>query len=187
MSAPTLHHVSYQGCRPGNISERAATLYDGRIPRDLVTEDTPGALATFERGSMELKARWEYPDVSDLITSPTFAPRDVGADTSKSRYAGAEPGGHDGYVVQPVQNDNGFRVDLFDAADVGAGPVATLAGTNKECVPLILHSSWMPAFEGLADAERLRFSDETSAERLAEVPEELRASVRTVAEECDGL
>ena len=82
---------------------------------------------------MELKARWEYPDVSDLITSPTFAPRSVGADASKSRYAGAEPGGHDGYVIQPVQNDNGFRVEVFDAADVSAGPVATL-GANQQGV-----------------------------------------------------
>ncbi len=187
MSKPTLHHCSYQGCRPGNISKRAADLYEGRIPLDKVTEDTPGALATFERGSMELKARWEYPDVADLITSPTFAPRSVGADASKSRYAGAEPGGHDGYVIQPVQNDNGFRVEVFDAADVSAGPVATLAGTNKECVPLILHAAWMPAFDGLADAERLRFSDELSAERMAEVPEAFHASIREVAEECDQI
>ena len=187
MSTPTLHHVSYQGCRPGNISERAAALYKGRIPLDLVTEDTPGALATFERGSMALKARWEYPDVGDLITSPTFAPRAAGADDSKSSYAGAEPGGHDGYVIQPVQNDDGFRVDLFDAADVGAGPVATLAGTGKECVPLILHSAWMPAYDDLADDERLTFSDELSDERLAGVPEELLGSIREVAEECDRI
>ena len=187
MSTPTLHHVSYQGCRPGNISERAAALYEGRIPLDLVTEDTPGALATFERGSMALEARWEYPDVGDLITSPTFAPRAAGADDSKSSYAGAEPGGHDGYVIQPVQNDDGFRVDLFDAADVGAGPVATLAGTGKECVPLILHSAWMPAHDELADDERLTFSDELSDERLAGVPEELLGSIREVAEECDRI
>lgn len=187
MSKPTLHHVTYQGCRPGSISKRAANLYAGRIDLDQVREETPGVLATFERGSMELKARWEYADLGDHITSPTFAPRNCGADPSQSSYAGGEPGGHDGYVVQPVQSDNGFRVELFDAADIAAGPVAVLAGTNKECVPLILHSSWMPAYDGLADAERLRFSDELSDERMAAVPEELRSAVTAVAEECDSL
>jgi carotenoid cleavage dioxygenase-like enzyme len=187
MSRPTLHHVAYQGCRPGNIVKRAADLYADRIDLDQIREETPGMLATFERGSMELKSRWEYTDTSDLITSPTFAPRQAGADPTKSRYAGVEPGGHDGYVVQPVQNDAGFRVELFDAADVGAGPVAVLAGTNKECVPLVLHSAWMPVQDGLADAERLRFSDELSDERLAEVPDGLRDAVTRVAAECDDL
>ncbi len=186
MSAPTLHHVSYQGCRPGSISDRAARLYEGRIDRDIAGRETPGVLATFERGSMALKARWEYSDLGDHITSPTFAPRNAGADTSKSSYSGPTPGGHDGYVVQPVQNDNGFRVEVFDAADVSAGPVAVLAGTAKECVPMVLHSAWMPAYHELPDVERLRFSSEVTPERLASVPEELHALVHEVAAECDG-
>ena len=183
MSAPTLHHVTYQGCRPGNISQRAARLYEGRIDLDQVREDTPGALCSFERGSMELKARWEDPDVSDHITSPAFAPRGA----PRGTYAGGQPGGHDGYVVQPVCNDNGFRVEVFDAANVSAGPVATLMGTSKECIPAVLHSAWMPAFHELADAERLHFSDELSDERMASVPEELQPAVHAVAEECDTL
>lgn len=183
MSAPTLHHVTYQGCRPGNISQRAARMYEGRIDLDLARQETPGALCSFERGSMELKARWEYGDLSDHITSPAFAPRGA----APGSYSGGEPGGHDGYVVQPVCSDNGFRVDVFDAAKVGAGPVATLAGTKSQCVPLVLHSAWMPAFRGLADAERLRFSDELSAERMASVPAELHDSIRAVAAECDEL
>ena len=185
MSRPTLHHVDYQGCRPGNISQRAATLYEGRIDLDQVREETPGALVSFERGSMEPKARWDYPDTGDHITSPAFAPRAAGVGTGDA-YAGGEPGGHDGYVVQPVCSDDGFRVELFDAGDVGAGPVAVLRGTNRECIPLILHSAWSPQYHGLVDAERLRFSDELSDERLAAVPEELRGSVREVAAELDA-
>ena len=183
MSAPTLHHVTYQGCRPGNISQRAAELYADRIDTDLLREDTPGSLCSFDRPSMELRGRWEYPDLGDHITSPAFAPRGA----APGSYAGGEPGGHDGYVVQPVCNDNGFRVDVFDAANVSAGPVATLAGTNRETIPLVLHSAWMPAFSGLADAERLRFSDEVTSESLASVPEELHGSVHEVARECDEL
>jgi all-trans-8'-apo-beta-carotenal 15,15'-oxygenase len=183
LSAPTLHHVTYQGCRPASISRRAAELYAGRIDLDLLREDTPGSLCSFERPSMELKARWEYPDLGDHITSPAFAPRGA----APGSYTGGEPGGHDGYVVQPVCNDDGFRVELFDAADVGAGPIATLAGTNRETIPLVLHAAWMPAFGELADAERLRFSDELSAEALASVPDELQRAVLAVADECDHL
>ena len=47
-------------------------------------------------------------------------------------------------------------------AAVGKGPIAVLKGTNRECVPLVLHSSWMPAYDELVDADRLRFSDELS-------------------------
>lgn len=187
MSAPTLHHVSYQGCRPGNISQRAAKLYEGRIDTDRLREETPGVLATFERGSMELRARWDYTDLGDHITSPTFAPRNCGTDSSQSAYAGGEPGGHDGYVIQPVLSDDGFRVEVFDAASVGSGPIAVLRGTKRECVPLLLHSAWMPAHDELADAERLRFSDELSDEVMASVPEQYHASIRAVAAECDEL
>jgi all-trans-8'-apo-beta-carotenal 15,15'-oxygenase len=178
-TSPTLHHVDYQGCRPGNISQRAARHYEDRI------EETPGALCSFERGSMELKARWEYSNLGDHITSPAFAPRNAGADASRSTYAGSEPGGHDGYVVQPVCNDDGFRVELFDAATVGAGPIAVLAGVNRECVPLVLHSAWMPAHDELVDAERLRFSDELSDELMASVPVELHDAIHEVAAECN--
>jgi all-trans-8'-apo-beta-carotenal 15,15'-oxygenase len=186
MCAPTLHHVSYQGCRPGRITQRAARLYEGRIDLDRVSEETPGYLATFERGSMELQARWEYADTSDLITSPTFAPRGLGADPAASSYAGGEPGGHDGYVVQPVLSDDGFRVEVFDAARVGAGPVATLMGTKRECVPLVLHSAWMPTVDELADADRLRFSDELTDAKLAGLDDDQRRVVTRVAEELDG-
>jgi len=187
MSRPTLHHVSYQGCRPGNISRRAAELYVDRIDLDQLREETPGVLATFERGSMQLRAQWEYGDLEDHITSPTFAPRHAGVDDGASRYAGSDPGGHDGYVVQPVLNDGGFRVELFDAAAVGRGPIAVLRGTGKEQVPLLLHSAWMPAVDELVDAERLRFADELSGEAMAGVPEELHGLLHEVAEECDAL
>ncbi|MEO6468709.1 MAG: carotenoid oxygenase family protein [Acidimicrobiia bacterium] len=185
LSKPTLHHVAYQGCRPGNISRRAAELYAGRIDLDLAGRETPGALATFERGSMKLRARWEYSDLGDHLTSPTFAPRDAGTDPAASRYAGAQSGGHDGYVVQPVQNDDGFRIELFDAGKVGSGPIAVLAGTNHECVPMVLHSAWMPVADHLVDVERLRFSDEVTPERLAGVPAELHPAIHHVAETCD--
>ena len=186
MSAPTLHHVVYQGCRPSRITRRAATLYEGRIDLAEVAEETPGYLATFERGSMELKTRFEYPDTSELITSPTFAPRNQGSDPRASTYAGSNPGGHDGYVVQPVLSDDGFRVELFDAADVGAGPLATLRGTQRQCVPLMLHSAWMPTTDTLVDTARLRFSDELTPEKLAALDDDQRRVVTRLAEELDG-
>jgi all-trans-8'-apo-beta-carotenal 15,15'-oxygenase len=93
MTAPTLHHVTYQGCRPGNISQRAAKLYEGRIDLDQLREETPGRAVLVRAGLDGAAARWEYPDLGDHITSPTFAPRDCGKDTGQSAYAGGEPGG----------------------------------------------------------------------------------------------
>ena len=62
-----------------------------------------------------------------------------------------------------------------------------LKGTNRECVPLVLHSAWMPAYDELVDAERLRFSDELSDDLMAGIPEELHGAIRDVARECDEL
>jgi hypothetical protein len=64
--------------------------------------------------------------------------------------------------------------------------VATLRGTKRECVPLVLHSAWMPTVDTLADAERLRFSDELSEARLAGLDDDQRRVVARIAEELDG-
>lgn len=61
-----------------------------------------------------------------------------------------------------------------------------LKGTGNECVPVILHSAWMPTVDELADADRLRFSDELSEARLAGLDDEQRAVVDGVARELDG-
>ena len=73
-------------------------------------------------------------------TSPTFVPRQA-PDGPAARYAGEDPGGHDGYVVQPVFNDDGFRVELFDAADVGAGPIAVAKPAGGRCAPSVCLSA----------------------------------------------
>jgi hypothetical protein len=45
----------------------------------------------------------------------------------------------------------------------------------------------MPAFTALADADRVRFSEEIDADALAALPAEMQASVHAVARECDEL
>ena len=42
-------------------------------------------------------------------------------------------------MVVPVMNDDGFRVEVYDAADVGRGPLATLSKPGLT-VPFVLHS-----------------------------------------------
>jgi all-trans-8'-apo-beta-carotenal 15,15'-oxygenase len=184
---PTLHHVAYQGCRPGGVSRRAVEAYGDRLSHP-PTEDTPGELVSFRRGGLGVAARWEYPDTGDHITSPTFVPRSPGTTPDRSRQAGVDPGGHDGWVVLPVLSDDGFRVDVFDAADVGAGPVATLAAPGGACVPVLLHAAWRPVTtdHGLPEVERLRFADDV-ADRLGSgrLDDELVSAVRAVAAELD--
>lgn len=181
---PTRHHVAYQGFRPGAVSRRALDAYGDRVG-PLPAEDTPGALVSLQRGSLDEHARWEYPDTGDHITSPTFAPRQAAPTPAgeRARYGGSDPGGHDGWVVLPVLSDDGFRVDLFDAADVGRGPVATLATPNGECVPVLLHSAWMPRALPARDVERLRFADEVGTADLGSLDDDLRRAVLDVADD----
>jgi carotenoid cleavage dioxygenase-like enzyme len=183
MSRPTVHQQLFTGYRPEGIVGRALDLYEDRVDREeLPGEEKPAVMMTLERETLKPLAEWEYP-VDEYPTSPCFVPRDAGADATKSRYAGSEPGGHDGYVVIPVLRDAGFRVDVFDASDVAAGPVAQLASPGGETVPFLIHSAWMPAAIAAPDVERLRFVDELDEDRLATLPDDLRAVVHEVADE----
>jgi hypothetical protein len=181
---PTRHHVAYQGFRAGAVSRRAVDVYGDRVGA-LPGDDTPGALVSLERGSLEVHARWDYPDTGDHITSPAFAPRQAAParDGERARYAGERPGGHDGWVVLPVLSDSGFRVELFDAADVGRGPVATLASPGGECVPVLLHSAWMPRAAPAVDRERLGFGEDVDPGVLAAMDPALADHVRVVADD----
>ena len=180
LSRPTLHHVVYHGCRPGAITRRALDYYADRVDESAIpTQDTPGMLVSFERGSLEARSTWEFRDTSDLATSPTFAPRGAPA----GRYAGPNPGGHDGYVIVPVLNDAGFRVEVFDAARVGAGPVAVASAPAGRTVPVLLHSAWMPRVVDAVDADRMSFASELTPERLAPVDASLVPLLHEVADE----
>jgi hypothetical protein len=174
LTNPVLHHVAYQGYRPGAVSRRAVELYGDRLG-PLPGDDTPGVLVSYQRGSLDVHARWEFGNLGDHITSPAFAPR---LDDPR--------GGHHGWVVLPVLSDDGFRVELFDAADVGRGPVAVLASPNRECVPVLLHSAWMRDDDTPVDAERLRFRDDVPEAALDALGPELAAVVHRVADDLDA-
>lgn len=184
MSDPTVHHLVFTGFRPEAIVGRAIDLYRDRL-LPFPDEEIPPALATLDRQSLKPVAEHVY-SAEDYPTSPAFVPRDAAAPAASgaSRYAGSDPGGHDGYVVVPVLRDDGFRVEVFDAADVSSGPLATLAAPNGETVPFLLHSAWMPrAVASDPSIERLRFADELSADRLAQLPPDLATLAVDVATE----
>lgn len=184
-SAPTLHHIVMHGYRPQTITQRALALYEDRVDRSILgDEETPARLISVERDGLGLVGDHEYA-VEDLPTSPTFVPRDPGA-AGRSRYAGSDPGGHDGWVVVPVLRDAGFHVDVFDAARAGDGPVCTLAAPAGAQVPLLLHSAWMPSAGSAPDADRLRFADEATDEALTALPDDLAAAAREVRSDLDA-
>jgi all-trans-8'-apo-beta-carotenal 15,15'-oxygenase len=180
ISRPTVHHLLFSGFQPEAIVGRAIDLYRDRLapwPSDPV----PPVLASLDRESLKPIADHAFA-ADDYPTSPVFVPR--GSNAGGTRYAGADPGGHDGYLVVPVLHDDGFRVELFDAADVGAGPLATLRAPAHQTVPFLLHSAWMPrAVAAPRDVERLRFADELDDDRLALLPDDLAATAREVAAE----
>jgi hypothetical protein len=184
LTRPTMHHVVYQGWRPDAVSQRALQLYQraGRVT-EVPDAETPGVLATFERDGLRLHDSWTFHDTGDHLTSPIFAPRGAGTDPRRSRYAGTDPGGHDGFVVLPILSDDGFRVEVFDAAHVGRGPLAVLRAPGRVTLPTLLHSAWMPSVGPAPEAERLRFADELDDAQVDALPEHLPDVVRLVAGE----
>ena len=180
--APTLHHTVHQGFRPEGITQQMLALYGDRVDRSLLPPDeTRPRVVSTALPDLAITAEWELA-VDDFPTSPIFVPRDAGADPTKSRYAGSDPGGHDGWVVVPVVNDDGFRVEVYDAGNVGAGPVATAAKPGMT-VPFVLHSAWLPRVVSTAGdgRSRNRFADEL--DRIGELPDDLAAVALRVADD----
>jgi len=178
---PTVHHLLTSGYHPEVVTERALALYAERVdPADLPVEPVAPTLVTLERPSLTPRGEWRFAD-GEYPTSPCFVPHVD--DTSPSRWTPVEPGGHDGWLVVPVLSDDGFRVDVFDAADVDRGPIAGLRAPNGETVPFLIHSAWMPVAGPAPDVERLRFADELDDGRLAALPDDLATVAREVAAE----
>ena len=187
LTTPTLHHIAYQGWKPDSVTARAVDVYRaaGRLGK-LPKKETRGRLVSLKRDGLQEHSSYEFPSKGDHITSPIFVPRAPGADSRRSSYAGRDPGGHDGYVVMPVLNDDGFRVELFDAKKVSRGPIATLTAPHGACLPVMLHAAWMPACNAASDHERLAFGDDLDDWSVHALTADQAATVTAVADELDG-
>lgn len=131
-------HLWYVGCGfdPDLVPEEWWRLYgDGSKrclvdPADLPVEGRPGALAHFDLQAMKVTDVFAYADGA-FPSPPTFVPR------------AEQSGPGDGYVVVLVHADGQKELQVFDAQDIGRGPLAraTAPGFNP---PLLLHATWMP-------------------------------------------
>lgn len=122
------------GFDPDLVPEDWWRLYgeatDGIVaPADLPERAVPGTLARIDLESMKVAEVFEYADGA-FPSPPTFVPR-VGSD---------EP--DDGYVVVVVHQDGPKELQIFDAADIGRGPLARATSPTFN-PPLLLHSCWM--------------------------------------------
>lgn len=127
------------GFDPAMVTEAWWRLYgdaeDGVVaPADLPAAATPGTLATVDVEQMVITDVWPYEDGA-FPSPPTFVPR-----------AGAR-GPDDGYVVVVVHRDGPKEIQVFDAADVAAGPVARASAPDFR-PSLLLHSCWVPDRRG---------------------------------------
>ena len=171
-SSPTVHHTVHQGWRPEGITQKMLALYRDRIDESLFPGgETAPLVVTSSMPDLTITHIHEL-GLDDFPSSPIYAPRTTGSG----------PGGHDGYVVVPIMNDAGFRVEVFDAADVSKGPLATLSKPGLT-VPFLLHSAWVPSVATAPDAERVRFADEL--DRIGELDDELAKVALEVARELD--
>jgi hypothetical protein len=168
--APTHHHVVFQGRRPQMTARRVLDVYGGRVSADVTGPEQRASLATFRRGGLGLASRWEFPSEGDFPSSPIFVPR-----------PGGVPGGGDGWVVVPVLSDDGFRLDCFDAADTGGGPVASLRAPDRATMPFLLHAVWMESAAPAPSVERLSFVDDIDEGSLSRLDDEARDAVLAVA------
>jgi carotenoid cleavage dioxygenase-like enzyme len=172
LERPTMRHTVFHGWRPQTVTQRVLDLYGDRVDQRLFpAEETPARIVSLSMPDLQTSSEYVWP-LDELPTSPSFVPR-TGA---------CEPGGHNGYVVLGVYGREGFRVELFDAADVGRGPLATLAAP-QHTVPFVIHSAWMPTVDTPASAERVRFSDEL--DRLDGLVADAANAARVVARELD--
>jgi all-trans-8'-apo-beta-carotenal 15,15'-oxygenase len=181
-SDPTVHHTVHQGFRPEAITQEMLALYGDRVDRTVMpsAETTPKVVTT-ALPDLEVIAVHELA-MDDFPTSPIFVPRDPGADPSRSRHAGSRPGGHDGFIVVPILNDDAFRVEVFDAADVGRGPLAVASSPGMH-VPFLLHAAWMTTPVTSSPGPGNTFADEL--DQIGELPDDLADVVLEVARELE--
>ncbi|MFM7224496.1 MAG: carotenoid oxygenase family protein [Actinomycetota bacterium] len=181
-AAPEAVHTVHHGFRPEAVVQRMLDLYRDRVDRTLLpTEETASSIVTLAWDGLAPISDYVFPAIDDLPSSPIFVPVAPGAD-GRSAHGGERAGGLHGWVVVPVMSDHGFRVEIFSAADVGAGPVCTLTAPDHT-VPFILHSAWAPRAVAAPAVERTRFADDLA--RVEELPEDLAAAARAVARELD--
>lgn len=181
--APEAVHTVHHGFRPEAVVQRMLDLYRDRVDRTLLpSEESPSSIVTLAWDGLGTISDYVFPDLGDLPSSPIFVPVAPGED-GRSAHAGERPGGLHGWVVVPVLSDAGFRVEVFSAGDVGAGPVCTLASADH-AVPFVLHSAWTPRAVAAPDRSRTRFADEL--DRVDELPDDLAEAARAVAAELEA-
>jgi hypothetical protein len=152
------------------LARRVVDRYADRVDmRAVEAGEQRASLATFSRGDLRLRSRWEFPSESDFPSSPIYVPR-----------RGGQPGGGDGWVVVTVLNDDGARVECFDAADVSRGPCAVLGAPDGIQLPFMLHSVWAPSASPAPDVERLAFADDVDPSAVDALDDELRVAARQV-------
>lgn len=103
-------------------------------PHDLPDHALPAGLARFDREAMKVAEVFEF-EPGAFPHPPTFVPRRGATDPD------------DGYVVCIVHCDSPKEVWVFDARDIGRGPLAKATAKDFN-PPLLLHSCWMPPRPG---------------------------------------
>ena len=128
LAAPTVHHMLFTGLPPerGERAGAGALRRPGRPRTPCHPRTCPARMVTLERPGLRPLRRVGVPPPT------TTPPR-----RCSSPGPAASRGGHDGWVLVPVLHDDGFRIDVFDAARHRRRPGrrARRAGRGHRAVP----------------------------------------------------
>lgn len=121
------------GFDPALLTQRVLDLYVDHPHRqvpvaELPTVAIPGSLMRIDQNALTIGDQFEMPR-GYLPMSPTFVPRDGG-------------GADDGYLMVFAIGPEADEVWIFDANDLGYGPVCRLGHPDFD-IPFTLHSTWL--------------------------------------------
>ena len=151
LAAPTVHHMLFTGYRPGGghpAGTRASTPTGSTRPA-CRPRTCPPAWSPSSGPACAARADWSF-GLDDYPTSPVLRP------PARRRAPAATTAG----CWCRCCNDDGFRVDVFDAGDVGAGPVAVLAARAGPPCRSSSTRRGRRRPRPAPDGERLRFADD---------------------------
>ncbi len=161
----SMYYASF-GFHAELVTQRAVDLYADYPHRTVPIADLPyadgrpGSLVRLDTASMQIADGFAMPP-GRVLSSPQFAPRP------------GTTGDTDGYMVCTVASDDADELWIFDAANLGQGPVCRLGAPELD-FGFTIHTTWTESIAPRTASYMVRARDDFG-DAVAALPEELQA------------